>query len=609
MENKTTVTEDSSIIDVTGEAYKLNYRTQDATKKDQDLGVPTWSHQYVYSYAEINRATGAQIRFYKRFKESFLNSVYLDLEGNTNYAFILLFDLLTNEYEKHGDLTKLEDDLAALGHHYPKTKSYATSFLIQKMEAAGDRQGVERLRGSQYSYYNSYQSNYGSEYWKLGSKYKTKLALTEEETVLLNKLWDPGNNFCGVEFCLLEVSKLYLAIIKKLGDRCAVEGSSLQNEFKAVSDVVARKYFKYRSNSNNYKYSIESTSNELYGTIFKHCENAVREYYGHKRKVSTETVYHTIPEVAVVFEEKLTTRINAIIPELLSSISLPDEATENELNAQNTTRWKTRFEEIAGSSKGSDGKQFIKDIRQLGELNKKNPSLENIYFEASKFIAKTDGEAALVLYIHYLYYDLQSVAFNNKQFTKTVQKSLFKTEEQLNDFKAIINELIRERDLEKAVQAVSSLYAPKRKKIQINRDAIKEVQQQHAGTVELLNEYLQEDDEPVQPDAKNGPADTIEEEISFESLIPRAKGSDGFFLDSIALSGVQCDLLRLFADNNFTIAQKEVEVFSKVNKQMRNQLIDSINETCYEQLDDVLIEEEGEYYMIYENYFQQLIKK
>lgn len=97
------------------------------------------------------------------------------------------------------------------------------------------------------------------------------------------------------------------------------------------------------------------------------------------------------------------------------------------------------------------------------------------------------------MYIYYLYHDLKSATFDNKKLTKTIQKSLFKTNEQLHNFEIIIGELIKDKNLEKALRDVSKIYTVKRKKIQLNADLIKEVQQQHSGTVELLNEFLQDE--------------------------------------------------------------------------------------------------------------------
>ncbi|RZK22000.1 MAG: hypothetical protein EOO63_18555, partial [Hymenobacter sp.] len=65
-------------------------------------------------------------------------------------------------------------------------------------------------------------------------------------------------------------------------------------------------------------------------------------------------------------------------------------------------------------------------------------------------------------------------------------------------------------------------------------------------------------------------------------------------------------LLALFAEQALVLPQAQVEAFARQYGVLRNQLIDSLNEQCYEHLDDVLIEEDGDTYTIYEPYYQQL---
>ncbi len=117
---------DESIIDVTNQPYVIS---TNAELKSYSNGVPRWPHQYVYSHTELESASAEQKEFYRIFKTSFLNGEYLDLEGNTNYSFILLFDLLI-EYSSHKDISRLEKELKQCGQYYPRTKSYATSFLV-----------------------------------------------------------------------------------------------------------------------------------------------------------------------------------------------------------------------------------------------------------------------------------------------------------------------------------------------------------------------------------------------------------------------------------------------------------------------------------------------
>lgn len=590
---------DDSIIDVTGDSYRIN---TNSNLKKYSNGVPNWAHHYVYSYAEINGATAEQKKFYAIFKNSFLNGEYLDLEGNTNYAFILLFDLL-NEYENHKDIPKLEKQLQALGQCYSKTKSYGISFLIQKMEAKGDSEGVSRLRAEdRYGYQNN---NTDYDYWRLGGKYKTKLNLKEDEVKLLNKLWYPSNNFCSVEFCCLEILKLYIITIAELKGKYLQEGTTLDAQFLAVADVIARKHFKYKAGSNNYKYSIDSTTNEFYSNIFKHCENAVREYYGHKRKINTDT-YYTTAEAKTEFETKIISKVTEILPALTSKVTPPDEATEIELYSQNTSRWKIKFAELTGNYKDNP-KQFIESIVLLGALNKKNPSIENIFFEASKFISKYDKETALALYVHYLYHDLKSTTFDNKQLTKTIQKNLFKTNEQLHDFEIVVSELIKDKNLDNALQGVSKINTVKRKKIQLDTTSIKEVQQQHSGTVELLNEYLKDEYEDENNTIKTQEINS--EEVSIEITQKTDEVHQSIYISEFVFTQIHTTVLEIFAKSNFSVLQSELETFAKSKGVFKNQLIESINEVCYENLDDVLIEEEDEYYTINPNYYQRLLAK
>ena len=587
---------DDSIIDVTDQSYRINSNNN---LKKYSSGVPYWAHHYVYSYSEINSASTEQKKFFTIFKNYFLNGECYDLEGNTNYAFILLFDLLI-EFDNHKDISKLESQLKILGQCYSKTKSYGVSFLIQKMEANGESDGVSRLRAEDRYSYQNYNTDY--DYWRLGSKYKTKLKLNDEEVKLLNKLWYPSNNFCSVEYCCVEILKLYITVIDELKASYIAEGTTIDVQFLAVADVIARKHFKYKNGSQNYKYCIETTTNEFYSHIFKHCENAVREYYGHKRKINTDT-YYTTAEAKTEFETKIISKVSGLLPVLISKVSIPDEATDIELYSQNTNRWKIKFEELTTRC-NEKPKEFIDLIVALGKLNKKNPSIENIFFEASKFIAKYDKESSLSLYVHYLFHDLKSATFHNKQLTKTVQKSLFKTNEQLHDFEIIVSELIKDKDLDKALKNVSKVYEVKRKKIQLDTTSIKDVQQQHSGTVELLNEYLKDDFEDENNSIKS--QEINNEEIKIEITQKSEDTSHSAFLSDLTFSPIHILALELFSKSNFSIPQSELEVFAKSKGIFKNQLIESINETCYDFLDDVLIEEEDEYYTINTNYFQRI---
>lgn len=594
------------IIDVTKEPSVTIPLSE---QEERQLAPPLWAHQYVYSKANLDSASSAQKVFYHHFKKKFIDGICLDLEGNTNYAFILLFDLI-DAYDSHKDINSLESQINRLGNCYYKTRSYGVRFL-------NDIKRKERLLSEARSDLSIYQNGgissepkyYDSEpeyiYWKVGSKYKDKLNLNDNEVTLLNKLWESRSSFCSIDFCYFQVIRLYLTAIAAFKKECENGASTIEDEFSMVSDLIARKHFRYRKGSANYKMSIKSTLDEFYASIFKLSENAVREHYGHKRKLSVELKYLD-PQIKEQFEDKIVVPFSDLLAKLVLNIPEPDELTQKELNSLNTNRWKDAFQRICEGFSG-DAAGFMSEISALGELNTKNPSIENIFFEASKFIASTHKEAALILYLHYIRHDLQSAKFDNRQLTKSIQKSLFTNREQILRFESTVNEYLKDKDFEKALATIPQIYAKNRKKITLDPSAIEEAKLKHAGTVELLNNYLQEEEDAVISSLKNDHQGSGEIEIQITSDPQFVNQSS--FQEEIPFQPIHFQALELFAKNNFTVPVSEFELFAKSRGMFKNQLIESINDACYEVLDDLLIEEDEEFFTIETTYFQTISAK
>jgi hypothetical protein len=206
---------------------------------------------------------------------------------------------------------------------------------------------------------------------------------------------------------------------------------------------------------------------------------------------------------------------------------------------------------------------------------------------------------SLKYYAKYIYYDLKSKKFDNKELTKTVQKSLFKTDEQINDFKKIIAELIETSDIKKALDEITKIYIPKRKKIKLDKSEIKEVEQKHDGTVELLSEYLvTENEETILTNPEN-------EEI--EVAIISTETNNSILISEISIGKLQEELIKKIVSNSFEIHQDEVDKFATENGMFKNQLIDCINDACEEYLEgEALIEEDDENYVIEESYYKEI---
>lgn len=588
---------DESIIDVTGNNYELPIDPVTPVLTKCPTEVIYWRHQYVYSYGELAGASSEQLAFYKNFKECFFSGIYYDLQGNTNYAFILLFDLL-DSYPKRIAITDLERRLEILGACYPKTLSYARDLLRKIFERNGDYKNVQRIQQVQQRYYNDYAFLNS-----LGTKFKALMPLKAKDIELLNTINQYSNTFFDIPACGKEVVKVYLQLINLLNASYKDTNTNFQSEIAYVAGLVV-KQLHYKSGTESYRYMIEQTTQNIYTYIFKLCENVVREVYGNKRKLTAEN-YYTDHVVKMEYENRILRQVGALLETIITDITPPDEETEIQLNAQNTSRWKPAFQRITNKISHGNPTLFMEEVLRLAQLNKRNPSIEMIFYEASKFISKTDKEAALQFYLRYIYYDLISEKFDNRQMTKTIQKSLFTKTEQLQDFEQVLSTLIKNKDLDEALRAIPRVYKPKRKKIHLDSVAIEEVQAQHSETVEVLNEFLQDEyqDElhTIQTQQINN------QEIKIEIISKEASQQEPVEKPGLVSDAIHLSILTLFEKNNYSLSNGDLEEFARSHGVFKNQIIEKINEICFDCLDDVLIEEEAENYIMNEEYYNKIM--
>lgn len=594
---------DDSVIDITDQSYTI----PPTSNLKHNVDVPTWKHQYVYSYDEINRASSEQKKFYDIFRCRFLNGDYCDLEGNINYAFILLFDLL-NEYDNSKDIPKLENQLKTLGQYYPKTKSYGIKFFREITEKIKKDVYFKYIIAGSYYQNNLIDIDYALLEWRNG--YKIKLGINDDNTKLLDRIWYSSNSFANIEYCNLEIIKLYLAVISQLNDKLIQEETTIDEQFLSLADVIARKEFRYKNCSYNYKHCVKTAYYQFYSHIFTCCYNTVCQFYGQEIQVDTNIPYDST-EVKNEFQNKFSSKISQILSTLASEITSIDKPTDIEYYSTNANSWKIRFEELT-TNYNDNPKEFVKSIYLLAKLNEEYPNVKNIFFESSKFIAKFDKELAIHLYTYHMFYSLK-LGNLGKNLPKTILKTLFETEEQLQNFETVKTTLfsggcindVNIIDFEKALKQIPEIYKIKRKKIQLNTASIKEVQKQHSGTVELLNEYLKDDFDDENNAIKS-------QEISNEEIQiiqKKEEAHQSSFVSELCFTTIHTATLELFAKSNFSISQEDFEVFTKSKGVFKNSLIESINDTCYEFLDDVLIEEEEDYYTINANYFHRISAK
>ncbi len=184
----------------------------------------------------------------------------------------------------------------------------------------------------------------------------------------------------------------------------------------------------------------------------------------------------------------------------------------------------------------------------------------------------------------------------NKRFPSTLgdkdERTLYAWWKRAIDGKLQIN-----KEQQAQIESINTGYAEykrvKRKKIEVQLfpkehrklnlcvDEINKISESHSETVQLLSRVLEDD------------------EITNLASSNSEQQSNGF-------SSLHLELLDMFIKNNYSLSKLQVEDFAKSNRVMISRLIEQINEICYDILDDIIIEEDDEYWMISEDYLKAI---
>ena len=452
---------------------------------------------------------------------------------------------------------------------------------------------------------SSTYTHYDYEPPSLGKLYKDKLALTARQISWLNRFPLPANTFLDIEAGRAATVRLYLAVLPLLELQLKAEGSTLAQTVKGLDERA--KSLRYYASTAWY-YTPPKTGADTYLAVFRLCENAVRGQFGHKRKVGG-LFTGSLTELEAVFQELLGRRVQTLLPQQLALVPAPDHATELLLNKQNTSRWKAELEQLLHKLSAKTP-ALLTALAILADRNAHNPSLDLVYWEITKRLAATHREAALGYHLRYLH-TTQARFLAGKPLPKGLLKPLFPLPGQAERFQVIVNELALYKKLKEALAQVPTVYVAPRRKIMLDKTTIHAARDQHAGTVELLNEYLQDapavlaklpkTTTPTKATKPNKPAPKASKILAAPA--PTAAGN---LTSGLSLSASQQVLLQLFAAHRLTLSQAKVEALAKSHGTLRNQLIDGLNDSCYELLNDVLVEETGDDYTIYEPYFQKI---
>jgi predicted DNA binding CopG/RHH family protein len=445
--------------------------------------------------------------------------------------------------------------------------------------------------------------SYDPDLLKIGKKYSKKLSLNEDQMAMLNRMSFAGNVFNEIDYCRVQIIKQFLRSVEHLYQNCIPVNKSYPTVIDELSEIIVCLRYNYKKDSLNYSYTYQSVKTEIFNHILKLCENTVREVYDIKRKINTDFTYKD-PDILYQYNKKIVSKLEIFLNENQHQVLDADYKTNIILNENNTNRWKTKFDLIKDDY--TNPLAFEREIFRLSEVNVKNPSIDALFFEASKFAAEHDKNSALRLYIHYLEKDLNSPKFDKREFPKNLQKKLFPTAELLSDFEDILNQFITGRNLEIAIEKTNQFYLPKRKRITIDPEAIKDIQVQHSETAHILGQILNtEEDEEINSLKMTEGGKEKALTITIIHQISELQASK--YNDDLHLTDVQKNVLDLFEKHSFNMHQQELQEFIKTKGLFMGSTIDSINECCFEILDDILVEEEDEYFIMNTNYYKKLL--
>ncbi|MDH6304131.1 hypothetical protein M2459_000843 [Parabacteroides sp. PF5-5] len=278
-------------------------------------------------------------------------------------------------------------------------------------------------------------------------------------------------------------------------------------------------------------------------------------------------------------KEKIDTATTRLIQERATVVVRPLTRESDRRFYNSGDAWKVRYQNLINSFDTDNVQQFYNDICQLATMSDKRVTTEReIYLLAHQFLVHKDKEYSLKFYMHYLHVKTLSDTFKHKKISKPNAKLLFRNTKEEQQFNQVCSKLLTSKNLNTALKQFDNLEISQRKKVRLDITAIREAAGKQAKVAGILSDILADEPESVT--------------IPQQPLTEVTDNKEG--------------LLQLFINKDYKLNKEEVDIFARSKGLFMNQLIQSINEEHFDELDDVLIEEEEEYYMLNETYYEQL---
>jgi hypothetical protein len=392
---------------------------------------------------------------------------------------------------------------------------------------------------------------------------REKLIRSKREYVWLNSGTHPVNELLAVKPFRNIISSYYLLCMNVFDERCQEKGETvevfIEKAMKTMNMTAAKADYYQRL---------------IYMALFKKAENVVREKYLLQPKLDSFREYNREKKFEILIGNAFT----EILKEYAHEIPPAEPSDETTLNELFSMRWFNVYENIVADINRNNYKDKLVLIDKLIVVNDKSRAIDKLYYSIAKVLAPYDKQLAIGFYLKHLHANPKNV---KKDLQKTAYKKLFETATELETFRKIVRKLKSKKELDVALAEIPLIYEKPYKKIALNKAIIKIVIEKHSKTVATLNEILAEEEQPV-------------------IVTPKSESP-------ALLNEIQLKFLLLFEKNNFSLSMEKVNRYIKGKNIFREQLVESINECCYEMLEDVLIESTGENYEIFEKYYRTVM--
>ena len=305
------------------------------------------------------------------------------------------------------------------------------------------------------------------------------------------------------------------------------------------------------------------------------CRYAVFRRLNYQRNDKDESVHRQIlPDV-----------YDAIDKECDANLKIITGKEDSSFYSKYVDAWEIRYANLEDFFTRKDVVWFYDEVCKLGKMNSVRVVEERkIYIKAHRFMVKIDREYSLRLYLHYLSVKSLSDNFKYNKIPDRNSKILFRTDAEKKQFDETCAKLLKNYDLKIALARFNKLKISQRKRITLNKNAIKVVAEKQSKVAGVLGALFA--DEPSEEKLTTA----VPEEIAVEKS-PKNHQSD--FFD-------------LFASHSFVLNKEEVDIFARSRGFFAGRFVEDINEECYDELDDVLIEEDDNCYTMNEGYYHQI---